>query len=114
MTRLYFDNNIYDMVCKLDQTEEVAAFLRSSHHKVTASATNILELYAIRNYELRKKQMKTLACVATGYEEVPESFRQAKEVLGEVRRLRPQWLHRRRALARPVRGYLATHRHLWR
>jgi hypothetical protein len=89
---LYFDTNIYNFIAETGESVMFRKFLKKGRYRVLASSENLLEIIANPNSEAQYNAIKTLTTVASYYEKVPMSWRQAQEVLFEIRRCRPQWL----------------------
>lgn len=111
--RLYFDTNIFDFIAKAKEARAVRKFLDAAKHRVVASSANLQELWAISKPGLQRTQLLTLVTVADAYEEKPQSWLHAREVRGEIERLRKDWL-------RPVifnkheRLFLKLHQANWK
>jgi hypothetical protein len=114
--KLYFDTNIYDFIEKRGDPASVRQFLDRQDHVVEASGTNLVEVWRIPQYAARARQVRTIATVARAYEQFPGSFLEAREVLDELRRVKPQWVRRfiTREDRRRVNQFLTGQRELWR
>jgi len=113
--KLYLDTNVYDFICKSGETIAVRESLSAQRHAVLASATALVEMWAIPKYELRKPQVETLTAIANEFESLPNAYRQAREVLSEIQRQRPAWIRPpTRAEKRNTRALLSSGRELWK
>jgi len=89
--RLYLDNSALSFVGDRAQGSDVRAALNTAGHRVLASETNILELWAIDDAAKRSREVENLLTLASGLFDLPHPYRQAEEFVGELQRLRPEW-----------------------
>jgi hypothetical protein len=111
--RLYFDTSIYSYVAATGESHDVRRLLTDRACSLIASRTNIFEIYAIPRRDTKQTELRCLAQIATDYPRFPVSYRQAQEVLGELRRLRPEWVKPAIGLRR-VREFLRAYRDEWK
>ena len=90
--RVYFDTNIYSMIATLGDGNRVKTLLQDLGARVLVSKLNLLELEAIPSSASRQAEMDVLLSLPTSFETAPLAYRHSLEVLGELRRLRQEWV----------------------
>jgi hypothetical protein len=90
--RLYLDSNVYSYILETRESREARALFAATSATVLSSDTVVLEAARIPDREQRLARMAAIRCVATRRISPPFAFRQAMEVLAEMRRCRPEWL----------------------
>jgi hypothetical protein len=114
--KLYFDTNVYDYIAKCGNAAETRDKLDEQGCSVEASALNLIEIWRIPNWQARTEHVRTVTAIAREYEQLPRSYAEAREVLAELRRIRPAWVRRfaSRDEKRRIRMLLNGHREHWR
>jgi hypothetical protein len=108
----YFDTNVYSLVAASDEADSLRAWLDATHVTVLASSTNLLETWATPHRRTMQLQLQAITTTAARYEKFPQPYLHAKEVLLELRRLRPAWL-RRDPRTRAISRFRRSHASLW-
>lgn len=109
---VFFDTNVYDCIDRAGQRSRVRDFLDSEGLRVRANRGNLFEVFAIRDRDLRRRQLQTLRTVAAEYQSVPDPYRHAMELRMEVGRCRPRWL-RVPYFERPLKRLLHSVKEEW-
>jgi hypothetical protein len=110
--KIYLDTNV---ISHIAETPDLAAFmrkLREAGWEVIASADNLLEIYAIQDEGIRRREVRALTSIAARFDNYPQSFREATEVRYALARHRPGWT-RRIVFDRSVKSFLDGHRSRW-
>lgn len=110
--KLYFDTNIYRFISERNETRHVSDLLKRYRCRLTVSAGNLLETYAVKSFDSRAREMNTVVQLANIYDAYPESYLHALEVRREIRRLRRRWLVPAPA-RRKERAFLKNHEARW-
>lgn len=113
--KLYFDSNIYGFISEKREDESVRQFLDENNYMVEASSDNLFEMYHIPDQAKCKQALRTLTAVAFSYETKPQSWRQAQEVLGEIKRFKPYWFRQPSSpkLIAEEKNFLRVHKENW-
>lgn len=91
-TTAYFDSNVYAYIQRTGTARKVRGLLNAAHVIVWASDANLFEALRVDDELERAARIKTIRRVAAGKLTVQRSYVEAQQLLGEVRRCRPQWL----------------------
>jgi hypothetical protein len=110
--RLYLDTNVYSMLAERGDASAVRSLFRSRGVEVLVSGLNLLEIWAIPSRRDQRREADALLEVATEFEGLPLAYRHCREVLAELRHLRPEWV-RRIVHYRKARAFLAGHLDEW-
>lgn len=113
--KIYFDTNIYDFISATMEDEIVSSYLVENKIDLVASSENLGEVYGISDKDRCKQRLKTLITVASSFEKKPQSWWQVKEVLSEVKRIKPHWLKQtpNNHLVEQEKYYLYNHAYKW-
>jgi hypothetical protein len=112
-SRVYLDTNIYSYIAATNEAVVVREVLDSTGWIAVASIGHLEETWRIRDESIRIAEVAAITTVAGLYDHPPESFRQAGEVLAEIRRCRPAWLARMPGTSKiPV--FLNFHLRMWK
>lgn len=109
---VYFDTNVYRFAKEKGEVEATRLALRKFGAQLVVSAGNIFETLAISHSKSRREEAEAIVSLDPKYEDKPESWRHAQELLFEIRRKRPKWI-RAVSFRRSIKGFLAGHVHLW-
>src|ERR1700686_1692683 len=90
---LYFDSNIYSLVARQRSLREVKRLLRARAVQVLGSLFTLFEAFRIEDPEERAIRVSTISKLARTHEEDPQTYKQAMELLNEIRRHREGWLN---------------------
>jgi hypothetical protein len=90
---VYLDTNVFSFIAKSGEAREVKQVLERSDALVAASDSQLSEIYSIRDEGKRAAELRVITSL-TKRHLPPASYSHAMELLGEIRRLRPEWLRR--------------------
>ncbi len=88
----YFDSNVYGYIQRTGTARKVRSFLNAAHVRVWASDANLFEALRIDDEIERVARMKVIRGVAAEKLTVQRAYVEARQLLAEIRRCRPQWL----------------------
>ncbi len=90
---LYFDSNVYDLIAKRNEAQDVKRWLRATGHQVYASLEgNVTE--ALRAPErMRVPLMIAITSIARPVHP-PYDYRHFQEIAAEIEKQRPRWFRR--------------------
>jgi hypothetical protein len=111
--RLYLDTNIYSFVAEAGQQAQLGSWLTANGHQVILSDVLCAEALAIQDEPMRMERLEfwaELPAVTAGC----LGELQAREVVSEVRRLRPGWLRVPSGDQSQALEMLAARREGWR
>jgi hypothetical protein len=90
---LYFDSNIYDLIVKRNEVQDVRRWLRATGHQVYASLEgDVTE--ALRAPESMRVPLVTAITRIAKPVHPPYDYRHFREIAAEIARQRPRWLRR--------------------
>jgi len=89
---IYFDTNVYALMANQGCVSEVKRLLRRCATSVLGSAFNLFESFRTVDPERRAAHVRAISALAWRHEEEPQLYKQAMELLNEIRRRRPEWL----------------------
>ena len=91
--KLYFDTNIYRFITERDEAIQVAALLEKFACRLTVSAGNLFETWAMDPALDPAREIATITKLGNSYLSPPESYLHALEVRFEVKRIRRPWIN---------------------
>ncbi len=109
---VYFDTNVYRFAREKDEVEAIRLILKNFDAQLVVSSGNIFETLAISQSKSRREEAQAIVSLEPRYEDKPESWRHAQELLFEIRRRRPNWV-RSVSFRRSIKSFLQGHLQLW-
>src|SRR5712691_1935296 len=109
---LYFDSNIYSSIARHGSLQAVRRFLRGRDLQVLGSLFNLFEAFRIEDPDKQAVQVKTIGRLAWTFLEESQTYREAVELLNEIRRHRAGWLSQSPDL-RPTKFYRRAAANHW-
>lgn len=109
---VYFDTDVYRFARERGETQEIRRLLESTGIVLVLSSGNIFETLAIESERERSAEADAIVDLCPKFEEKPESWQHAQELIYELRRKRQDWIRPVRYLS-SVRRYLDGHSALW-
>lgn len=109
---VYFDTNVYRFTREKDEVERTRLILREFGAELVVSSGNIFETLAISQSKSRAEEAEAIVSLYPKYDDKPESWRHAHELLREIRRKRPNWI-RSVSFRRSIKWFWAGHLQLW-
>ena len=109
---VYFDTNVYRLAREKDEIEATRLILRKRGAQLVISSGNIFETLAISQGKSRREEAEAIVSLEPKYEEKPESWHHARELLLEIRRRRPNWI-RSVSFQRSIKRFLTGHLTVW-
>lgn len=110
--KAYFDTNVYRFIREKRETDAVRKVLQRCACELEASSLNLFETYAIKHPSERLAELEVIVSIADAFEARPVPWKQAIELHGELRRLRPSWMQAA-PRTRNIRRFLHAHVERW-
>lgn len=92
MRRVYLDTNVHSYLFEADEARDARDYFRRSEVEVLVGDEVLLETLHIKESRIRRRRLKTLRTVGGTHVVPPTPYREAMEILAEVKRCRPRWL----------------------
>lgn len=90
--KVYLDTNVYSYLYEAGEGREAHDYFREIAAQVLIDDLVILETARVPGRKERLRRLQTVRTVGKVLIEPPTAYREAMEVLGEIRRCRPTWL----------------------
>lgn len=91
---VYFDTNVYSFLYEAREGRAARDYFREISAQILIDDLVMLETARVPERKERLRRLQTVRTVGKVFIEPPTAYREAMEVLGEIRRCRPTWLER--------------------
>lgn len=89
---IYLDTNVYSYIHEAREGREARDYFREISAQILIDDVVILETARVPDRKERLRRLQTVRTVSSVFITPPSAYREAMEVLGEIRRCRPTWL----------------------
>jgi predicted nucleic acid-binding protein len=89
---IYLDTNVYSYLLEAGEARKACKYFREINAKILVSDAVTLETIRVPKRNERLRRLKTVRTISNLRIDPPTPYREAMEILSEIRRCRPMWL----------------------
>jgi hypothetical protein len=108
--KIYLDTNVYDYIAKNGISDKFKCFCQKNICDIVVSLGVIYEIARIPDEKLRNECFQVVWELGTIYPKFPESYLETQEIINELKRCRPNWVHPVPHEKKDILAYLENYR----